>query len=269
MRTMIRIGCLAVLVTLTAGCQSKDSAASAASAASSAAPSTGPSPRFPDGMLRFDRAPGEKGYWDSPSVSGLVETGVHVEMDASGKLANIADAARVAPFQPWALALYQYRQRNGFADDPMHDCIGPGNPRQMHTPGGLRIIQDRNYKRVYLLFGGGNRGWRVIYLDGRTPPNPDEVTLTFYGLSVGHWEGDTLVAESTGFNTRFWFSNGGLPHTEALRLTERFSRPSHDVLEYEVTIDDPRTYMRPWKSAWTLRWVPGDITEQFCETGRK
>jgi hypothetical protein len=51
-------------------------------------------------------------------------------------------------------------------------------------------------------------------------------------------------------------------------LTERFSRPSHDVLRYEVTIDDPRTYTRPWKSAWTLRWVPGDIAEYYCETGR-
>jgi len=105
-------------------------------------------------------------------------------------------------------------------------------------------------------------------MDGRAPPNPDEVTATFYGLSVGHMEGDTLVAESIGFNTRFWMTNGGLPHTEALRLTERFTRRSHDVLEYEVTIDDPRTYTRKWKSAWTLHWMPGDIAEQFCETGR-
>jgi hypothetical protein len=82
-------------------------------------------------------------------------------------------------------------------------------------------------------------------------------------------EGDTLVAESIGFNTRFWFSNGGLPHTEGLKLVERIKRPSHDVLEYEVTIDDPRTYTRPWKSSWKLKWVPGDIAEQYCEDGRE
>ena len=95
------------------------------------------------------------------------------------------------------------------------------------------------------------------------------MTGTFLGMSVGKWEGDTLVTQSTGFNTRFWFSNGGLPHTEALKLTERYSRPSHDVLEYEVTIDDPLTYTRPWKAAWKLKWVPGDIEEQFCEDGRE
>jgi hypothetical protein len=234
-----------------------------------AAVADGPAPRFPDGMLRLDRTPGEKGYWDAPSASALVESGVRVQMDPAGRLKNIADAARVAPLQPWALALYEYRQRNSLVDDPMRDCIGPGSPRQMMTPGGLRIVQDRNYNRVYVLFGAGNHGWRVIYLDGRSPPDPDEVVGTFYGNAVGHWEGDTLVVQSIGFNTRFWFSNGGLPHTEGLHLTERFSRPSHDVLRYEVTIDDPRTYTRPWKSAWNLHWVTGDIPEQFCETGRK
>jgi hypothetical protein len=86
---------------------------------------------------------------------------------------------------------------------------------------------------------------------------------------VGKWEGDTLTAESIGFNTRFWFSNSGLPHTEALKLSERFTRLSHDALEYEVTIDDPRTYTRTWKAKWTLKWMPGDIEEQFCEDGRE
>jgi hypothetical protein len=227
-----------------------------------------PAPRFADGSIRFDRAPGEKGYWDLPSAASLVESGMHIEMDAQGKLKHRRDVTQVAPFQPWALALYQYRQQNDFADDPMKVCMGPGSPRQMMTTGGLRFIHDKNLQRMYMVFGGGNRNWRTIYLDGRAPPNPEEVTGTFLGLSVGHWEGDTLVVDSTGFNTRFWMSNGGLPHTEALKLTERFTRRTHDDLDYEVTIDDPRSYTRPWKAAWSLKWVPGDIQEQFCETGR-
>jgi hypothetical protein len=234
-----------------------------------AAQSAAPAPRYADGSIRMDRAPGEKGYWDAPSATSLVEAGVNVQFDARGKLKNLADAAKVAPFQPWALELYRLRQQNNFADDPMKVCMGPGNPRQLMTPGGLRFIQDRNYQRMYMIFGGGNRTWRTIFMDGRDPPVAEEVTATFFGLSVGKWEGDTLVATSTGFNTRFWMSNGGLPHTEALTLTERYTRVSHDVLKYEVTIDDPRTYSRPWKATWNLKWVPGDIAEQFCETGRE
>jgi hypothetical protein len=226
-------------------------------------------PRFPDGLVRFDRLPGEKGYWDNPTAMSLVEDGVKVEFEPNGRLKNPDDAQKVAPFQPWALALYKYRQANGFKDDPMKVCIGPGNPRQMMTPGGLRIIQDRNYQRAYMIFGGGNHTWRVVYMDGREPPSPDEVTATFLGLSTGKMEGDALVTEAIGFNTRFWFSNGGLPHTEGLKLTERFTRPSHDVLNYEVTIDDPRTYTRPWKASWSFHWVPGDIPEQYCEDGRE
>lgn len=241
----------------------------ALAACSPSQPQAEPAPRRADGTILFDRAKGEKGYWDLPSATSLVEAGVQVEFDASGKLKNAADAAKVAPFQPWALALYQHRQANDFADDPMKVCIGPGNPRQMMTPGGVRFIEDRNYQRMYVIYGGGNRNWRTIYMDGREPPNPEEVNLSFLGLTVGQWEGDVLTTRSAGYNTRFWMSNGGLPHTEALQLSERFTRVSHDELHYEVTIDDPRTYTRPWKAEWTLKWVPGDIEEQFCETGRE
>jgi hypothetical protein len=199
----------------------------------------------------------------------LVETGVEVATNEQGLLQNVADAAEVAPFQPWALALYEYRQRNGLRDDPTRFCLPPGGPRHLHAPGGFRIVQDRNYNRVYVMFGGGNRNWRLIHLDGRTPPNPEEVVGTYYGHSVGEWQGDTLVVQSSGFNARFWFSNGGLPHTEALRLTERFTRPDFDTLKYEVTVDDPLTYTRPWNAEWTVQWVRGgEIEEQFCEDNR-
>lgn len=225
-----------------------------------------PAPRYPDGLLRFDSPPGEKGYWGRASVSSLFERGVVVGMSEQGLLDNIEDAARVAPFQPWALALYKYRQSNGLKDDPVRFCLSPAGPRHLHAPGGFRIIQERNYDRVYILFGGGNRNWRLIHMDGREPPNPEEVSGTYYGHSTGAWEDDTLVVESSGFNARFWFSNGGLPHTEALRLTERFSRPDFATLRYEVTVDDPLTYTRPWTAEWTVDWVEGgEIKEQFCE----
>ncbi len=228
-----------------------------------------PTPRYPDGRVRLDRIPGEMGYWGPADVSSLVETGVDVTMDARGLLSDIGEAGRIAPFQPWAQALYEYRQGNGLQDDPVRFCFPPAGPRHLHTPGGFRIIQDRHYDRVYVVFGGGNRNWRLINLDGRTPPDPEEVFGTYFGHSVGQWEGDTLVVESSGFNARFWFSNGGLPHTEALRLTERFSRPDFRTLKYEVTIDDPLTYTRLWSSEWTVAWVAdGEIEEQFCEDNR-
>ena len=264
-------GLLAVL--LLSACEPSPPSSPAATSTedTAAAPETAvrDTPRYDDGLVRFDRVPGEKGYWGQASESSLVETGVDVPMNDIGLLDNLADAARVAPFRPWALALYEHRQRNGLADDPTRFCLPPAGPRHMHAPGGFRIIQDRNFGRVYVMFGGGNRNWRVIFLDGREPPNPEEVVGTYYGYSSGRWEDDTLVVESSGFNARFWFSNGGLPHTEALRLTERFSRPDYYTLAYEVTIEDPYTYTRPWNAEWTVEWVEGGvISEQFCEDNR-
>ena len=230
----------------------------AAFAASDSASSPKPAPRYADGKVRLDRAPGEKGYWDSPSVTSLVESGAKVEFDKNGKLKNIADAPRVAPFQPWALALYKHRQSNNFADDPMQVCIGPGNPRQMMTPGGLRIIEDRNYKRVYMLFGGGNHGWRLAFLDGREAPNPDEVTATFYGLSVGKWEGDTLVVDTTNFTDKTRFRGS----TADLHVVERFTRLDDKTLKYRFTIEDKNTWAQPWTGEYT--WPATEDTLITC-----
>ena len=174
---------------------------------------------------------------------------------------------RSRPFKPWAKGLYEYRQKNFLKDDPMQSCLPAGGPRQFQIPYGVQVLDQPDRNRVFIMSGGGNRNWRLIYLDGRPMPNLEEESTTYFGYSIGKWEGnDTIVATTGGFNERFWFSNGGLPHTEALKLTERISRPDYDTLKYEVTIDDPGAYTRPWTSSWTLRWVPNqEIEEYFCD----
>jgi hypothetical protein len=239
----------------------------AASAARAAAPAGGAAPRWPNGQVRLGPAPGRKGYWGAPSVRTLVEnTATKIPMTEDGLLLNIADADRVAPFKPWAKAVYERRQRNLLIDDPISRCLPPGGPRQFLSGVGFQFVEQPEIGRIMLLLGGGNRNWRMIYTDGRPQTTPAELVLTYYGSSVGKWEKDTLVVDSVGFNERFWLTSGGLPHTEALHLTERFSRPDLSTLRYEVTVDDPRTYTRPWTGGWTVRWVPDeDIQEYFCE----
>jgi hypothetical protein len=230
-----------------------------------------PTPRWPDGHPRLGVVPGEKGYWSSPSAASLVETtSGNIRMDSNGLLANLDDAGKVAPFQPWAKGLYEYRQRTLLKDDPMLSCLPPGGPRMFQVAHGVQFLDQPERKRIFVMSGGGNRNWRLIQLDGRALPQSEDVTPTYFGYSSGRWDSDTLVVESDAFVERFWFSNGGLPHTEALRLTERFSRPDFNTLRYEVRVDDPGTYTRPWSSAWTLRWVADrDIQEYFCQDDSK
>ncbi len=223
-----------------------------------------PTPRLPDGHPRLGPLPGEKGYWAFPSVPGLVEnTAGNLRMNAHGLLANIADAGKVAPFQPWAKGLYEYRQRALLKDDPMVSCLPPGGPRQFEAPHGLQLMEQPDRQRLFVLSGGGNRNWRLIDMDGRALPQSEDVSPTYFGYSSGKWEGDTLVINSVGYTERFWFTNGGLPHTEFLKLTERISRPDFNTLKYEVTVDDPGAYTRPWTGGWTLQWVPNEDIEQF------
>ena len=230
-----------------------------------------PAPRWPDGHVRLGIGPGEIGYWANASSSGLIESSAQgVRMNRDGLLANIADTNKVAPFQPWAKGLYEYRQRNLLKDDPMASCLPPGGPRQFQVPYGLQILEDPERKRIFIMSGGGNRNWRLIYLDDRPLPDIDSATPTYFGNSVGKWEGGTLVLHTVGFNERFWFTNGGLPHTEKMRLVERISRPDFNTLKYEVTVDDPGAYTRPWSGGWTLQWVPDqEMEEYFCDDNNK
>ena len=233
-----------------------------------------PTPRWPDGQPRLGPPAGQiGGYWDFPSKPALVEDGIAVEMDSYGLLKNLDDAAKVAPFQQWALDLYRYRQRTFLKDDPMFvDCKTQAGPRIFQRPYGVMFVEEREHRRIRNFWGGGNQNWRMMFLDARPQtgsPDGNADDPLYWGHAVGKWEGDTLVIDINGFNDRFWFSNGGLPHTPQLHLIERYSRPDMNTLLYQVTIDDPGAYTRTWTASWTLKWVPNaELPVYFCQDNR-
>ncbi len=229
-------------------------------------------PRWPDNQVRLGAAPGSVGYW-IPTTTVLKEDGIDVAMLPNGQLADIADAARVAPLQPWALALYEERQRNFLRSDPSYvECRPPAGPRKFLNPYGIQLLEDRSLERVFGIAGGGNHDWHLIYTDGRALDGEefflDAGNLLYYGRNTAHWEGDTFVIESNGYNEKFWLP-GGLPHSEQMQVTERLTRVNYGRLQYVLTINDPATYTRPWSASWMLHWLEGsDPPEHYCQDNR-
>ena len=218
-----------------------------------------PAPRWPDGRISFTAPPGEVGNWDGPVGTNLFEHTRKFENDVRGF--NLQTNLHIddVPFQPWSRALYEYRQATFTKDDPHTRCRPSGGARMFHTPYGFEIIERPESQEVIFLSVGAPHSWRIVYMDGR--PHPEDPRPTWYGHSVGHWEGDTLVIDTVGFNERFWLTRTGVPHTSQLHLTERISRPSFHRLRYEVTVDDPGAYAEPWTGGWYMPW--GDGNEPF------
>jgi len=151
--------------------------------------------------------------------------------------------------------------------EPHTRCKPSGGPRQFLTPYGVEIIDLPELKRVMIMDIGGPHTFRTIYMDGRA--HPKDLQPSFYGHSTGTWDKDTLVVDTVGFNEKFWFDNGGLPHTDKLHLLEKFTRTDLNTLKYEVTIDDPGAYTKPWTATWTLQWVPGEeLPYYLCPDNR-
>ncbi len=213
-------------------------------------------PRLPDGTPNLGPLADGHGFWDrgpGPMVGG----------------ADYPSPDQI-PFKPWARALFDYRQATLAKDDPHVRCTPPGGPRQFAVPFGLQIVQVPRAQRIYILSGGSTRPWREIYMDGRAHPEGDYLNPSYFGHSVGHWEGDTLVIDTVGFNERFWIHREGYPHTEALHLIERITRPTIDTLDYEITIDDPLAYDAPWTAAWSKAWnAEEEFIEYFCQDNNR
>ena len=144
------------------------------------------------------------------------------------------------PYKPEAAATKKENGANWIDRDPELKCYLPGIPRAMYMPYPFQIIQSTN--KIQMAFTFANAA-RTIHLDKVEGP-PDD---TFMGHSVGHWEGDTLVVDVTGFNGKNWFDRAGNFHSASLHLVERFTPINPDAIRYEVTIEDPETFTRPWK----------------------
>ena len=164
------------------------------------------------------------------------------------------------PYQPWARAERIERElpHRGY-DDPTAHCFVAGVPRSMYTPSPYQILQPPGY--VVLLFE--RMSWRQIPLDGRAHV-PDNVRL-WMGDSVGHWEGDTLVVETTNLNGKAWLNEVGDVLSHDARIVERFTPVDADNITYRATVTDSVAYSRPWAIEIPLRrQEDGEILEIAC-----
>ena len=206
------------------------------------APPPGPAPRTADGKIDFS------GIWSADRRF----------------IYDINDALKkgdTLPLQPWAQAVFRERQGNGSKDDPEGFCLPPGIPEQMVNPLPWKIIQTPGVT-VILFEQWANH--RQIFTDGRTLPDISQPS--WFGFSVGRWDGDTFVAETAGFNDKTWLGNAGHPHTEAMRVTERFRRVDFGHMEIQFTFDDPKAFTKSWSATAQFVLLPDtEILEQICE----
>ncbi len=166
------------------------------------------------------------------------------------------------PLLPWAKTLMESRKPE---NDPHAYCLPMGVPRQAGSYP-WRFVQWPTHKQathIFMLWEGNIHSFRQIFMDGRK--HPEDPDPTWFGHSIGHWEGGTLVIDSVGFNDKFWFDRRGHPHTEQLHIIERWTRKNFGTLENQVTIDDPGAYSRPFTTTYTARLQPDDeIMEYIC-----
>jgi hypothetical protein len=158
-----------------------------------------------------------------------------------GSLGVVQGDAQI-PYTPDALARKQENAAHWIDRDPELKCYLPGIPRAMYMPYPFQIAQSSTKVQMAYTF---TNAARTIHLDKVEGP-PDD---TWMGHSVGRWEGDTLVVDVTHFNDKTWFDRAGNFHSDALHIVERFTPITADALRYEVTIEDPKVFTRPWKIA--------------------
>ncbi len=169
-----------------------------------------------------------------------------------------APAREPAPYQPWAAAkVLEFFNRRGI-DDPEASCAAPGVPRI--TTIGLFPMQIVQTPQTVVILFEVFHVFRIIPINAK---HPDDLEPSYMGDSVGHWEGDTLVVDVTSFNDKTWLGPTGTFHTEALHVTERYTRVDHNTINYDVTMEDPNVLTKPWSTHSTIMLRPGTRLREY------
>jgi hypothetical protein len=213
-------------------------------------------PRTSDGKPDLT-APAPRTRDGKPDLSGVWER------ESDHYYNNAGADLKPADVKPWAQALYQRRSADFQTDSMEAQCL-PLGPAALTTSDPVKFIQTPSLIVILL----EDLTYRQIHMDGRKlPKNPNP---SWMGYSVGRWDGDTLVVETSGFTERAWLDYDGHPHTEALRLTERYRRRDFGHLDVEITFDDPGAYARPWTVSAPMELFPDtELLEFVCKENEK
>ena len=162
---------------------------------------------------------------------------------------------------PAAKARFEQNRANPGAD-PAARCLPPGIPRMAYTPSAFQILQLSN--RIVFMYEGGGHIWRNVWMDGRS--HPKDPNPNWLGDAVGHWEGDSLIVDSVGFNDKTWLDEAGHPHSERLHVIEKYTRTSPSAMKLDVVIDDPGAYTQSWTFSTTIPFRAGQrLQEYLCQ----
>jgi len=205
---------------------------------------TAPPPRTADGK------PDLSGIWQNArgaAANLLAQSGnAPTQAAANASMSLFRDVGTGVqgglPIQPWAAELVKKRRADNSKDNPDAHCLPMGFMQFHNHPQPRKIVQTPD---LVVIMYEANFGLRQIFTDGRSLPGPDAEPW-WYGYSVGKWDGDTLIVQTTGFNDEGWLDIIGNPLTDAAKVTERFRRPNFGNLEIEITVDDPKAYTKPW-----------------------
>jgi hypothetical protein len=213
-------------------------------------------PRTPDGKPNLN-APVPRTPDGKPQLAGLWRPNPGLVGDVTRSFKN----GEVVPFQPWAETLYKQRRASNSKDDPTANCIVGGVPRSDLVGYPFKILQVPGM--VAILYEAVH-SYRQIFTDGRALPKDPQPS--WIGYSVGKWDGDTFVVDTIGVNEKTWMDNAGRPHSDALHTIERYHRRNFGTMDVTLTIDDPKTYARPWTVDLSpSRLVVGqDLLEYIC-----